>query len=152
MWTRAIQRWIGVTAVLAVLLILYTQHPYWRNNGDFARWRARASPDDDPNKGALPERLVRGVRPPRVDRRAPPERRPSLPRVQKANAVARVPRPLLTTATPAKLVLYCRELKLRTRRGATTCSMVIARVFNRTAAICFLTVCSLTPRAETRYS
>lgn len=44
LWNRAIQRWIGVTAVLAFALILYTQHPYYRNNGQFQPWRTLFPP------------------------------------------------------------------------------------------------------------
>ena len=39
LWNRATQRWIGVTAVLAFFLIMYTQHPYYKHNGQFAPWR-----------------------------------------------------------------------------------------------------------------
>lgn len=39
LWSRAAQRWIAVTAVLACFLILYTQHPYYKNNGQFSPWR-----------------------------------------------------------------------------------------------------------------
>lgn len=39
MWNRATQRWIAVTAVLAFFLILYTQHPYYKHNGQFSPWR-----------------------------------------------------------------------------------------------------------------
>lgn len=38
-WQRATYRWTAVTAVMAVLLVLYTQHPYYRG-GQFAPWRS----------------------------------------------------------------------------------------------------------------
>lgn len=38
-WQRATYRWVAVTVVMAALLILYTQHPYYKNNGQFAPWR-----------------------------------------------------------------------------------------------------------------
>lgn len=37
-WQRATYRWTAITAVMAVLLVLYTQHPYYRG-GTFAPWR-----------------------------------------------------------------------------------------------------------------
>lgn len=39
-WQRATYRWVAVTVVMAALLILYTQHPYYRNNQQFAPWRS----------------------------------------------------------------------------------------------------------------
>jgi protein-S-isoprenylcysteine O-methyltransferase Ste14 len=30
-WQRAFYRWVAVTVVMAVLLVMYTQHPYYRN-------------------------------------------------------------------------------------------------------------------------
>ncbi|MBX3232756.1 MAG: hypothetical protein KIT84_43545 [Labilithrix sp.] len=43
-WNRAIQRWIAVTAVFAFGLIMWTQHPYFRNNGQFSPWRTLFPP------------------------------------------------------------------------------------------------------------
>lgn len=37
-WQRATYRWTAITAVMAALLVLYTQHPYYQN-GQFAPWR-----------------------------------------------------------------------------------------------------------------
>ncbi|HEY8079865.1 MAG TPA: hypothetical protein VIF62_37295 [Labilithrix sp.] len=37
-WQRATYRWAAVTTVMGVLLILYTQHPYYKG-GQFAPWR-----------------------------------------------------------------------------------------------------------------
>ena len=37
-WQRATYRWAAVTTVMGALLILYTQHPYYRG-GQFAPWR-----------------------------------------------------------------------------------------------------------------
>lgn len=37
-WARATYRWTAITAVMAVLLVLYTQHPYYLG-GQFAPWR-----------------------------------------------------------------------------------------------------------------
>jgi protein-S-isoprenylcysteine O-methyltransferase Ste14 len=38
-WQRATYRWTAITAVMAVLLVLYTQHPYYLN-AQFAPWRS----------------------------------------------------------------------------------------------------------------
>jgi protein-S-isoprenylcysteine O-methyltransferase Ste14 len=38
-WQRAVYRWTAITVVMAALLILYTQHPYYRS-GQFAPWRS----------------------------------------------------------------------------------------------------------------
>jgi protein-S-isoprenylcysteine O-methyltransferase Ste14 len=38
LWQRATYRWTAITAVMAVLLIIYTQHPYYQG-GQFAPWR-----------------------------------------------------------------------------------------------------------------
>lgn len=37
-WQRATYRWTAITAVMAALLVLYTQHPYYQNN-QFTPWR-----------------------------------------------------------------------------------------------------------------
>jgi protein-S-isoprenylcysteine O-methyltransferase Ste14 len=37
-WQRATYRWAAITAVMAALLILYTQHPYYQG-GQFQPWR-----------------------------------------------------------------------------------------------------------------
>lgn len=37
-WQRATYRWTAITAVMAALLVLYTQHPYYQN-GQFTPWR-----------------------------------------------------------------------------------------------------------------
>ena len=39
LWQRATYRWTAITAIMAVLLVLYTQHPYYKN-GQFAPWRS----------------------------------------------------------------------------------------------------------------
>jgi protein-S-isoprenylcysteine O-methyltransferase Ste14 len=39
LWQRATYRWTAITAVMAVLLVLYTQHPYYKG-GQFAPWRS----------------------------------------------------------------------------------------------------------------
>ena len=38
-WQRATYRWTAITAVMAALLVLYTQHPYY-GNAQFAPWRS----------------------------------------------------------------------------------------------------------------
>jgi protein-S-isoprenylcysteine O-methyltransferase Ste14 len=38
LWQRATYRWTAITAVMAALLVVYTQHPYYQNN-QFAPWR-----------------------------------------------------------------------------------------------------------------
>lgn len=38
-WQRATYRWTAITAVMATLLVLYTQHPYYQN-GQFTPWRS----------------------------------------------------------------------------------------------------------------
>lgn len=38
-WQRAVYRWTAITCVMSVLLVIYTQHPYYRN-GQFAPWRS----------------------------------------------------------------------------------------------------------------
>lgn len=38
-WQRATYRWTAITAVMAAMLILYTQHPYYEG-GQFAQWRS----------------------------------------------------------------------------------------------------------------
>jgi hypothetical protein len=38
-WQRATYRWVAITVVLAALLVLYMQHPYYRNNQQFAPFR-----------------------------------------------------------------------------------------------------------------
>lgn len=38
LWQRATYRWTAVTAVMAALLVLYTQHPYYQG-AQFAPWR-----------------------------------------------------------------------------------------------------------------
>lgn len=37
-WQRATYRWTAITAVMATLLVLYTQHPYYQN-AQFTPWR-----------------------------------------------------------------------------------------------------------------
>jgi hypothetical protein len=37
-WQRATYRWAAITTVMGALLVLYTQHPYYRG-GQFAPWR-----------------------------------------------------------------------------------------------------------------
>ena len=39
LWQRATYRWTAITAVMAVLLVIYTQHPYYKS-GQFAPWRS----------------------------------------------------------------------------------------------------------------
>ena len=39
LWQRATYRWTAITAVMAVLLVIYTQHPYYKG-GQFAPWRS----------------------------------------------------------------------------------------------------------------
>jgi len=39
LWQRATYRWTAISAVMAVLLVIYTQHPYYRS-GQFAPWRS----------------------------------------------------------------------------------------------------------------
>ncbi len=39
LWQRATYRWTAITAVMAALLVLYTQHPYYKG-GQFAPWRS----------------------------------------------------------------------------------------------------------------
>jgi hypothetical protein len=39
LWQRVIYRWTAITAVMATLLVLYSQHPYYKGN-QFAPWRA----------------------------------------------------------------------------------------------------------------
>lgn len=38
-WQRAVYRWTAITCVMSVLLVIYTQHPYYKN-GQFAPWRS----------------------------------------------------------------------------------------------------------------
>lgn len=38
-WQRATYRWSAITAVMATLLVIYTQHPYYKG-GQFAPWRS----------------------------------------------------------------------------------------------------------------
>jgi protein-S-isoprenylcysteine O-methyltransferase Ste14 len=38
LWQRATYRWTAITAVMATLLVIYTQHPYYQS-GQFAPWR-----------------------------------------------------------------------------------------------------------------
>lgn len=38
-WQRAVYRWTAITAVLAVFLVIYTQHPYYARGAQFAPWR-----------------------------------------------------------------------------------------------------------------
>jgi protein-S-isoprenylcysteine O-methyltransferase Ste14 len=38
-WHRATYRWVAITVVMAALLVLYTQHPYYRNNQNFQPFR-----------------------------------------------------------------------------------------------------------------
>lgn len=38
-WQRATYRWTAITAVMAALLVLYTQHPYYEG-GQFNQWRS----------------------------------------------------------------------------------------------------------------
>jgi hypothetical protein len=39
-WQRALYRWVAVTCVMAALLVMYTQHPYYKNNAQFAPFRS----------------------------------------------------------------------------------------------------------------
>jgi hypothetical protein len=39
LWQRATYRWTAITAVMAMLLVIYTQHPYYRG-AQFAPWRS----------------------------------------------------------------------------------------------------------------
>ncbi len=39
LWQRATYRWTAITAVMATLLVIYTQHPYYKG-GQFAPWRS----------------------------------------------------------------------------------------------------------------
>ena len=38
-WQRATYRWTAITAVMAIFLVLYTQHPYYEG-GQFNQWRS----------------------------------------------------------------------------------------------------------------
>ena len=39
LWQRATYRWTAITAVMATLLVIYTQHPYYKG-GQFTPWRS----------------------------------------------------------------------------------------------------------------